>query len=120
MLPDELSFDAFEDEDQIFDLIGILDESTRRIFFDALDKTKGEEIILYARPTSEPELHLILMKFPGERDGGLVLLLSRTENHIYSYFERLKEDHPKRVDYINKKVAEVYELIKQANTQIQT
>lgn len=98
-LPDDLSFDAFDDEDQILDFINSLEPTAKRIFLDALDKS-SDDTILYAR-TSIPEVHVVLMKFTMKGDSGLVLLLSRNVNNIYSYFERLKEQTPDHVQYLD-------------------
>lgn len=98
-LPDDLSFDAFDDEDQILDFINSLEPTAKRIFLDALDKS-SDDTILYAR-TSIPEVHVVLMKFTMKGDSGLVLLLSRNVNNIYSHFERLKEQTPGHVQYLD-------------------
>lgn len=110
-LPDDLAFDAFDDEDQILDYINSLETNAKKIFLEALDKSRGEDIVIYARNTT-PLVHIVLMKFSGERNGGLVLLLSRTENSIFSYFERLKEQEPDNVQEIDVKLNIIFEQIR--------
>lgn len=110
-LPDDLAFDAFDDEDQILDYINSLETNARKIFLAALDGSKGEDIVIYSR-NDVPLIHIVLMKFAKEGDGGLVLLFSRTENSIFSYFERLKEQEPDKVQEIDVKLNIVYEQIR--------
>lgn len=99
-LPENLSFDAFDDEDQILDFINSLEITAKKIFLEALDKST-DDTILYAR-TSVPEIHVVLMKFTMKGDSGLVLLLSRSVSNIYSHFERLKEQTPDHIQYLDK------------------
>lgn len=113
-LPDSLSFDAFDDEDQILDFINSLEPTARRILFDALDKSTGEDIVAYAR-TTLPVVHMVLMKFTAKNNGGLVLLLSRSTNHIYSHFERLKEQTPDHVQYLDGMLTIISEQIRVAD-----
>lgn len=102
-LPDKLAFDAFYDEDEVLDFIGSMNEGIRKVIFDALDKSEGEEVVLYTKSSPEPELHAVILKFPQHHnDGGLILLLSRNEANIYSYFERLKEEQPEHKNFIGK------------------
>lgn len=116
-LPDTLAFDAFHDEDDILEFISSLPQATRRVIFDSLDKSIGEDIVLYARNEGEPEVHLVIMKFI-EPDGGLSMLLSRNEANIYSYFERLKEENPKHSNFINQKLNIVHEHMKTSKLKI--
>lgn len=113
-LPDNLSFDMFDDEDLIFDYINSLEKDAKKIFIDALDQSKGEDTIVYARNLL-PVLHVVLMKFANEKDGGLVLLLSRSENNIYSYFERLKEQNPDHVQFIDERLNIIFEQVRSAD-----
>lgn len=113
-LPDSLSFDAFDDEDQILDFINSLEPTAKRIFFDALDKSVGEDTITYAR-TNIPVVHIVLMKFTAKNNGGLVLLLSRSTNLIYSHFERLKEQTPDHVQYLDGMLSILSEQIRTAD-----
>lgn len=109
-LPDDLAFDAFDDEDQILDYLNSLETNAKKIFLEALDKSK-DDVTIYAR-NSNPLVHVILMKFTKEENGGLVLLLSRTENAIFSFFERLKEQEPDNVQEIDVKLNIIFEQIK--------
>jgi len=113
-LPENLVFDAFYDEDLILDFILALQGSYRKIFLDALDKSKEEDVVAYAR-TPVPSVHIVLMKFIMEEDGGLILLLSRNEANIYSYFERLKEQNPKHANELDHKLSIIHEEIRAAN-----
>lgn len=111
-LPDDLAFDAFDDEDQILDYINSLETNAKKIFLQALDSSKGEDIVIYAR-NNNPLVHIVLIKFAKiEDNSGLVLLLSRTENSIFSYFERLKEQEPDNVQEIDVKLNIIFEQIK--------
>lgn len=110
-LPDDLSFDAFYDEDQILDFINKLEVNARRIFFDALDKSQGEDVIVCSR-TGLPPVYIVLMKFADEKEGGLILLLSRNDSNIYSWFERLKEQSPDKVQDIDRYMNIVFEQIR--------
>lgn len=110
-LPDDLAFDAFDDEDQILDYINSLGANAKKIFLEALDKSSGEDIVIYAR-NNTPLVHIVLMKFAGDRNAGLVLLLSRTENSIFSHFERLKEQEPDNVQEIDVKLNIIFEQIR--------
>lgn len=112
-LPENLSFDEFDDEDQILDFINSLEVNAKRIFLDALDKSRGEDIILYTR-TAIPAVHVVLMKFTEKGDEGLVLLLSRSEELIYSHFERLKEQTPSHIKYLDKALNIIHTQIKNA------
>lgn len=114
---DTLAFDAFHDEDDILEFITSLPEVTRRVIFDSLDKSVGEDIVLYARNETQPEIHLVIMKFL-EPDGGLSMLLSRNEANIYSYFERLKEENPKHSNFINQKLNTLHEHMKSSKLKI--
>lgn len=117
-LPDNLSFDVFDEEDQILDYINCLEPNYRRIFFDALDKnSENQNMVLYARHTL-PLIHIVLMKFCKEDDGGLVLILSRTENAIYSHFERLKEQSPDMVQVIDTYMNQVFEQVRSTNEML--
>lgn len=114
-LPDNLVFDAFDDEDLILDYINSLDPNTKRVFLDALDRnSQGQNMVLYARNVL-PLLHVVLMKFSDEKDGGLVLMLSRTENAIYSHFERLKEQSPDKVQIIDTYLNIIFEQVRSTN-----
>lgn len=116
-LPENLVFDAFDDEDLILDFINALEPVTRRVFLDALDKSAGEDIVIYSR-TPVPTIHMVLMKFSHEKDGGLVLLLSRSESHIYSHFERLKEQTPKDAADLDHMLSLIHEQIRMTNEML--
>lgn len=119
-LPDNLSFDVFDDEDLILDYINSLDAPLKKIFFDALDThSQGEDMVLYARHTL-PLLHIVLMKFTMEKDKGLVLILSRTENLIYSHFERLKEQSPDKIQIIDTYLKLIFEQVRSTNEMLST
>lgn len=116
-LPENLVFDAFYDEDLILDFILMLDGTTKKILLEALDKSKEEDVTLYAR-TPTPSVHILLMKFVEMQDRGLILLLSRNESNIYSYFERLKEEHPTHVNDIDYKLSIIHEEIRVTNEML--
>lgn len=116
-MPDELAFDEFDDEDQILDYINSLHPNAKKIFLDALDSSKGEDIVMYARNVN-PMIHIVLMKFSDSKDGGLVLLLSRTETAIYSHFERLKEQAPNHVQFIDERLQIIFEQVRSTNEML--
>lgn len=115
-LPDNLSFDAFDDEDQILDFINSLEPTAKKIFIDALDKSVGEDTVTYARTMPPAIVHVVLMKFTAKGNAGLVLLLSRSTNLIYSHFERLKEQTPDHVQYLDGLLSVLAEQIRTADS----
>ena len=116
-LPEDLVFDAFYDEDLILDFINSLDAPTKKIYLNALDSSAQEDVVLYSR-TPVPSVHIVLMKFTAMEDRGLMLLLSRNESNIYSYFERLKEQNPKHADEIDHKLSIIHEEVRVSNEML--
>jgi len=116
-LPEDLVFDAFYEEDLILDFINSLDAPTKKIYLNALDSSAEEDVVVYSR-TPVPSVHIVLLKFIAMEDRGLVLLLSRNESNIYSYFERLKEQNPKHADEIDHKLSIIHEEVRVSNEML--
>lgn len=115
--PDSLSFDVFDEEDDILDFINSLEEPTKKLILSKIDHSEKENVVIYSKTGGDPpDVHMVLLKFCNPNDGGLILLLSRTENNIYSYFERLKEESPNHAKFIDRQVRILHEQIKKANS----